>query len=563
MIRIVLLSLLAALGAITARAQVGPAGNEHPDVEHIHADADMTGAFGPAELSRLTRLLQNPGSWTHDQLAEEVETDPAPALAKQAFAEAVDLSPLRDLAVSHAGRVKILDTLARQIIRDLTGRTAYHDPMPVEGGKLDHIKYDPLFTFLDLMIDPAYYADRPLIGVEYLPMRMQLLEMAFAGEQRQKRWLRFARVSPLMALQYGPEIQATRFEEPYRQALNNLSFGLDAYQFAGSAMLLVAPLSPDQPYQHIATLPPEHPARAASLALGAAWRAGDAEGVNQAARDLAAALPQIHPDVYPGSRRGLELAYNQWRPFDWGMWLYLFSFVSLVLAFGTGRRTFAWIGVGVLLVAIGFHGFGFVARSILAERLAIQNQFESMTGLSFFAAIVATAIMALRRQWLFGAAAAAVGFLVLTAATQTGIPGKDIGREAAILNTSVLLKYHVTTVLASYGLIALGFIASLFYIAAHLGARTKAPEAEAPLQLAAASLGAGGDKRPTRARLLAALDTAQMTLLQLAFWTLGVGILLGAWWADHSWGRWWAFDPKETWALITWIIYLIRSEEHT
>jgi ABC-type transport system involved in cytochrome c biogenesis permease subunit len=48
-----------------------------------------------------------------------------------------------------------------------------------------------------------------------------------------------------------------------------------------------------------------------------------------------------------------------------------------------------------------------------------------------------------------------------------------------------------------------------------------------------------------------------MTVLQLAFWGLGVGILLGAWWADHSWGRWWAFDPKETWALITWIIYLI------
>jgi ABC-type transport system involved in cytochrome c biogenesis permease subunit len=58
-------------------------------------------------------------------------------------------------------------------------------------------------------------------------------------------------------------------------------------------------------------------------------------------------------------------------------------------------------------------------------------------------------------------------------------------------------------------------------------------------------------------RTLRDLDTAHMTVLQLAFWTLGVGILLGAWWADHSWGRWWAFDPKETWALVTWIVYLI------
>ncbi|MDP1663455.1 MAG: cytochrome c biogenesis protein CcsA, partial [Phycisphaerales bacterium] len=37
----------------------------------------------------------------------------------------------------------------------------------------------------------------------------------------------------------------------------------------------------------------------------------------------------------------------------------------------------------------------------------------------------------------------------------------------------------------------------------------------------------------------------------------GVGILLGAWWADHSWGRWWGFDPKEMWALVTWIVYLV------
>jgi ABC-type transport system involved in cytochrome c biogenesis permease subunit len=60
-----------------------------------------------------------------------------------------------------------------------------------------------------------------------------------------------------------------------------------------------------------------------------------------------------------------------------------------------------------------------------------------------------------------------------------------------------------------------------------------------------------------RQRLLADLDQAQMIVLQLAFYLLGVGILLGAYWADHAWGRWWAWDPKETWALITWIVYLI------
>jgi cytochrome c-type biogenesis protein CcsB len=567
-------ALLIALAlAPVALSQTAPAGNEHPDVERVSEHArELPSPFGTPDLSRLNQLLRAPEQWTYAELAREVETDAAGAArAKRELAEAVDLAPLRDLAVSHNGRIKILDTLARGTIRSMTGRTRYADPMPAGGttgdkedGKLDHYKYDPLFTLLDVIIDPAYYADRPLIGVEYLPLRREMLEMAFDDERQADLWLRFARVSPLMALQLAPAIQDRLLRQgqaadPYRKALNSISIALDEYQFSSANMLLVAPQAPHDPYRHISTLPREHPARAAALALGAAWRAGDAPGVNAAAAALAEALPAISPEVYPGSRRGLELTYNEVKPFEWGMWLYLGSFVSLVLAFGTGRRWLVFVGLGFLALALGFHGFGFITRSVLAERLAIQNQFESMTGLSFFAAIVASGIMALRRQWLFGAAAAAVGFMVLTAATQTGIPGQEIGREAAILNTSVLLKYHVTTVLASYGLISLGFVASLFYLVAHFGAKSAAPDDEA-FHLAAHALGddgAAGGRAKTRARLLADLDTAQLTLLQLAFWTLGVGILLGAWWADHSWGRWWAFDPKETWALITWIIYLI------
>jgi cytochrome c-type biogenesis protein CcsB len=227
--------------------------------------------------------------------------------------------------------------------------------------------------------------------------------------------------------------------------------------------------------------------------------------------------------------------------------------------------------MGVLALAFALHAFGFIARCLIAERFAIQNQFESMTGLSLFGVIVGVGIMLVRRQWLFGAAAAGVGFLVLVTATQARIPGVHIEREAAILNTSVLLKYHVTIVLASYGLIALGFVVSLFYLGTYYLGRQAAPATNGGTQVA---LAGGGDglalalghettddqgREPTgsRARALADLDTAHIILLQLAFWTLGVGILLGAWWADHSWGRWWAWDPKETWALITWIVYLI------
>jgi ABC-type transport system involved in cytochrome c biogenesis permease subunit len=48
-----------------------------------------------------------------------------------------------------------------------------------------------------------------------------------------------------------------------------------------------------------------------------------------------------------------------------------------------------------------------------------------------------------------------------------------------------------------------------------------------------------------------------MVVLQMATWFLGIGIICGAVWADHSWGRPWGWDPKETFALVTWIVYLL------
>jgi len=53
------------------------------------------------------------------------------------------------------------------------------------------------------------------------------------------------------------------------------------------------------------------------------------------------------------------------------------------------------------------------------------------------------------------------------------------------------------------------------------------------------------------------LDGATMLLLELSFITLWTGIIMGAIWADHSWGRPWGWDPKEVFALNTWIIFLI------
>src|SRR5205085_6722707 len=66
---------------------------------------------------------------------------------------------------------------------------------------------------------------------------------------------------------------------------------------------------------------------------------------------------------------------------------------------------------------------------------------------------------------------------------------------------------------------------------------------------------AGSEKK--REGLAQMLDSATMLILELFFITLWTGVIMGAVWADHSWGRPWGWDPKEVFALNTWIIFLI------
>lgn len=546
--------VLALWASRPAHAQTAPAGNAHPESQPISSTegqgADVSIPFGPPAM---------------DQASISPE-------AKERFAQGLDLTPLNNLAVFHDGRIKILDTLARETVRELTGRRSYEDIIPLDptAASRRKVSYAPMFTLLDLVIDPKYYFDKPLVHIEYFPLRQLVIERAIADTvpsvaAQREWWLKLTRITPMMVQEYVPAIADEHSLEPaYNNALNELDRSLSLWASSASNMVLVAPASVSLPWNHLSTLSIDHPARKAALELGSAWRGADAARANAAIRTLAEELPRINTPLYPTFKRSIESAYNAARPFEYGYWAYLFATVALMLAFGTGRAWLRWSGISLLMLAVGLHGFGFISRCIIAERFAIQNQFESMTGISLFAALVGLGLMVFRRQWIFGAAAAGVGFLVLVTASTTGIPGMSIEREAAILNTSVLLKYHVTTVLVSYGLISLGFIMSLFYLGTYYLGGSPAP-ATATLQtsagpvVAAVALGLDDEQAPRagRERVLADLDRAHMIVLQVAFWTLGVGILLGAWWADHSWGRWWGFDPKETWALATWIIYLI------
>ncbi len=465
-------------------------------------------------------------------------------------------SPLRTVPVQWNGRIAPLDSVARDIVRAVLGRSA----VTARGGS--SATEDPLTTLLDLVLDPDAVAERPIIsttGVRVpagtpgfsnpLPRLLSIKEaerlieahraVAGANTDDLRRLLPLAERLSLakVSVRSLPLLAPARTRAPEANALAHHDW-IDAE----------SPLAPP-------------PIAAAMESLRSAWRDADARRTFLAASTLSEALRQHNDGSYPKARVWFEAFMNAVAPMRWGAWLLTFAAAAGLWAFIARLREPApvpgepmwsepddpsvagtlhsWLfGLGWLL-----HAVGFASRWVIAGRLPIQNQYESMLGLCL-AATTAAGVFALlaprrlaRQAGTLTFAASVVAMVVLWASHALPIPGVAVEPEAAILGTATLLKYHVSTVLVAYAFIAVGGVLSCVWLMMRAVA-------------------------PGRPHAAEHLGVAIPVLIKLAFWTLAAGILLGALWADRSWGRWWAFDPKETWALITWCVYLVALHWH-
>lgn len=451
------------------------------------------------------------------------------------------VAPLRTLPVQWNGRVAPLDTVARDIVRAVSGRErapSRADPAQPE---------DPLVTLLDLVLDPDAAQDRAIISTSAVRLPTPVTERphgaglpAFISAREAEEWIDAARMAT------GPQADA-----PTHRALAPLAERLSLARLGVRGLALIAPPKPigtptpaDQDWidAESALAPP--PIAAAMERLRSVWRTSDTNEALLATNHLAQLLRAHNHDRYDRWRVWLETLINAAAPLKWAAWVY--AFAALIAAIALIRRPTEDAGTppaspwrhALFTLAWLLHATGFAARWVIAGRIPIQNQYESMLGLSLAAATLAGlfTLSAPRRAApvarIVLTGANIVALIVLCASNALPIPGHSIEPEAAILGTATLLKYHVATVLVAYAFIALSGLAASGWLIARAIA-------------------------PMRNDVLQPLAESLPPLTRLSFWTLAVGILLGALWADRSWGRWWAFDPKETWALITWLVYLI------
>ena len=170
-----------------------------------------------------------------------------------------------------------------------------------------------------------------------------------------------------------------------------------------------------------------------------------------------------------------------------------------------------------------------VARGVIAGRLPLSNQFEFATAFAWGIALMLIIIQKKMKILWIRAAAMPMAFLVLSYAA---LQPKEITELMPALR-SAWFGLHIGSAVFSYSAFILAGCAGLRYL---LTARKTDDENDLRLKQ---------------------MDYLSYRLIALGFLLLTVVILSGAIWAEQAWSAFWTWDPKEVWALITWLIYAI------
>jgi cytochrome c-type biogenesis protein CcsB len=206
-------------------------------------------------------------------------------------------------------------------------------------------------------------------------------------------------------------------------------------------------------------------------------------------------------------------------------------FASVILQFtGTAFKKEkllrgAWF---VFLAAFALHTAFIIVRGVVAKRLPLSNQFEFANAFAWGVALLLIVMRGrLKNDWLSVVAMPAT-LLVMVYASLQPMEIKDLMPALR----SAWFGVHIGSAVVSY---------AAFVIAGSIGLR----------YLLAAK------KANTDQKALDQMDYFSYRMVAFGFLFLTVVILSGAIWAEQAWSAFWTWDPKEVWALITWIIYAV------
>ena len=440
------------------------------------------------------------------------------------------------LAIQDGGRRKPMDTFARETPIRVTGRSTYTE----KTGRT----WRPNDFVLSALIETHDWKNEPMVLIS----SGQLVEQL--GLDKTQRRFSFAQLTGLTELQrLVTEAQALkRAEKPLtrvqQEALSvSDRLALLARVMDGRALLIVpAPASETDPWVEPALGGSKYytdaqfaPIQTELQTVATAYVQGDGFNLSRAANQLREDLRALSPSVYPRDQQlRLEYFYNHFEAFYRAIWCYGIALVILIMAHLRKRgRALQNIGVAVAIAGLAFQAAGIVMRCMIAGRPPVTNMYESIIWVSFAVSFFGMIFFVRYRALIYLLAALPVTLIALLLVHQMPIAmPSSIDPLVPVLRDNFWLTIHVLTITLSYAAFALamGFGHILLWRYA---------------------------RNPTAARADAPMHFWLYRVLQLGVLLLAAGTILGGVWANYSWGRFWGWDPKETWALIALLCYIL------
>lgn len=231
-------------------------------------------------------------------------------------------------------------------------------------------------------------------------------------------------------------------------------------------------------------------------------------------------------EQFHGERHQVEYYFTLARMPTVSLWLCLLALIGLTLF-----KKFS-LAISLSVITLIIQTVYITLRVYISERAPITNMYETVLFSGYAALIMAMAIGHAKKEkiYLYMGLSYNVMCLMMTNFAH-GMLNPAISPLVPVLRDNFWLSTHVTTVIISYGAYALSWVlANTILIKKQFFSLSKKDEAY--------------------------YSDVMYTCIKWGSVLIAAGIILGGVWADYSWGRFWGWDPKETWSLIVFCVYI-------
>ena len=445
----------------------------------------------------------------------------------------------RLLVIDHEGRIEPVNTLASDLIRKISKNDNWEGLSPVE-------------LFVEMSANPDKWKTVPMVKVANPELKKMLgVSGGFVSFSQLFDRSGQYRLNDLVQESYNKK-QTSR--NKFDKEVINLDERINiCYQIFNGDFLKIFPVPNDErkTWATQSTLPPTMKKEEFDFAGGILklyfdeYNNAESSGNWSKAEEYLGYIKKFQTnygaDIIPSSSKiSLEILYNKLNIFGKLAKIFaLLGFVLLIfhflLIFKPGARYTKFISAGTLLVFVAFllYTAGLGIRWYISGHAPWSNGYETMIYIGW--ATILSGFIFARRSPISLAVTTILAAIILFVAGMSWM-NPEITNLVPVLK-SYWLIVHVAVITASYGFFAMGALLGL-------------------LNLVLMILRNKGNDKKISFTILEVSYIIEMALI-IGIFLMTIGSFIGGVWANESWGRYWGWDPKETWALVTVLVYAI------